>query len=486
MYAINLSLLLHDELSESQSYDETLKRFESLRGYGQIPRGRDRAAQRLTNNEIACAILGYVPTLSGWAGHVALIMSDLQPVGGASASFREATSLNEAMAVLLSKDEACNTLVSLTLSIARIPGRDKYQAKLLFEEDGQRKIASYVSKYALSLAASGAEKTFDPDRPFSTNTRQLVLNRKFFQKLKRDVELSRHLDRPLETDWREYETEEERDAFHKRLGARQGSRFLNLGVDTTVTWPKDPTRIEFGGHHFVLFPKTRDNSHSISIDLEGERIKTEDARTLLNRFLSILCWCDDRHAILRDGWSGNPVPVPVSRRDMAFSTMTTWMFCRSMPNDERLLNCLSYYREGLNAAEAGIASQEMLSFYKVFEIDFKEFGRNEIGPKTQKWITSVFDEACKNVHSEMTERFDADRKDIAIAEYIHKNCRVAAAHASKDYPSDADVSSETHRLSIAAEITKALARHYIREKFDFSDSYLSDDEFDNCHSLRSN
>lgn len=58
MYAKDLSLLLHRELSEVLSYDETLKRFESLRGYGQLPRGRDKAAQRLTNREIAMAILG--------------------------------------------------------------------------------------------------------------------------------------------------------------------------------------------------------------------------------------------------------------------------------------------------------------------------------------------------------------------------------------------------------------------------------------------
>lgn len=469
MYAKNLSLRLHRELSEARSYDETLKRFESLRGYGQLPRGRDKAAQRLTNNEIARAVLGYVPTLSGWAGHVALIMSDLRPVGGVSASFRDAASLSDAMAALLSKDEDCNALVSLTLSLARNPGNDEYQAKILFEDDGQRKIASYVSKYALTLAASGAEKTFDPDRPLSTNTRQLVLSRAFFRSLKEDVDISRQLDRPLETDWREYETEEERSAFHERLGARRGSRFLNLGVDTTVTWPKDPTRIEFGGHHFVLFPKTKDNSHSISIDLRGERINAEDARTLLNRFLSVLTWCDNRHAILREGWSGNPVPVPVPRRDMAFSTMVTWTFYRSMPEDETLLNCLSYYREGLNAAEAEIASQEVLSFFKVFEM------RRE-GPEVRSWIVKEFDEACKNVQPEYLKRFDEDRQEKAVEKYVYDNCRVASAHASKKFRSDADMSFETRRLSVAAEIMRALARHYIRTEFDFSDSYLSDEK----------
>lgn len=469
MYAKNLSLLLHRELSERRSFDETLQRFESLRGYGQLPRGRDKAAQRLTNDEIARAVLGYVPTQSGRAGHVALIMGDLRPVGGVSASFGEAASLSEAMAALLSKDKDCNALMSLTLSIARIPGNDKYQAKLLFGDGGQRKIASYVSKYAPPLTASGAEKTFDPDQPMSTNTRQLVLSRAFFRTLKKEVDLSRHWNRPLETDWREYETEEERNAFHARLGARGGSEFLNLGVDTTVTWPKDPTRIEFAGHHFVLFPKTRENSHSISIDLHGERIEAEDARTLLNRFLSVLSWCDDRHAILREGWSGGPVPVPVPRRDMALSTMMPWTFYRSMPKDESLLNCLSYYREGLNAAEAGIASQEVLSFFKVFEM------RRE-GAEVRRWIAKEFDAACDNVQPDYLKRFDEYRQKKDVEKYVYENCRVAAAHASKKFRSDADTSPETHRLSVCAEIMRALARHYIRTTFNFSDSYLSDEQ----------
>lgn len=475
MYAKNLSLLLHRELSEPQAYDETLKRFESLRGYGQLPRGKTNAAQRLTNKEIASAILGYVPTLSGWAGHVALLMSNLRPVGGVSASFKEAASLSDAIAALLHQDEGCNALVSLTLSLARIPGNDEYQAKLLFDDDGQRKVASYVSKYALTLAAPGAEKDFDHDRPLSTNTRQLVLNRDFFRKLKRDVDLSRHLDRPLETDWREYETEEERNAFHKRLGALSGSRFLNLGVDTSVTWPKEPTRVEFGGHHFVLFPKTKENSHSISIDLHHEHITAEDARTLLNRFLSVISWCDDRHAILREGWSGNPIPLPVPRRDMASSTMMTWMFHRSMPEDEALLNCLSYYKEGLNAAEAGIASQEVLSFFKVFETGFNHLDSREVGPQTREWIKKVFDGACKEVLPERLQRFHEDRQDKEVEKYVYDNCRVATAHASKRYKSDADMSSETRRLSIAAEIVRALARHYIKTKYDFSEAYLSDE-----------
>lgn len=469
MYAKNLSILLHGWLSDTQAYEDTLKRFETMRGYGQLPRGRDKAGVRLSNKEIASAVLGFVPTLPGLAGHVALIMSDLRPVGGPTASFQNAASLKAAMAVLLDDKDGCNSLVHLTLSIARKPGNDEYQARLVFEDKRARRTSSFVSKHATSQTTAGAEKTFDHERPLSSNTRQLVLSRNFFWQLKKDVDLSRHLNRPVETDWREYETEEERNEFHKNLGAINGSSFLNLGVDTTVTWPKDPTRLEFGGHQFVLFPKTKENSHSISIDLHGERLTHEGARTLLNRFLSLLSWCDNRHAILRDGWSGNPVPVPVRRREMGSMIMSPWIFNRSIPEDEKLLNCLSYYREGLNAAEAGIASLEVLSFFKVFEIGQKD------GPKVKRWIEKVFEDACSSIDDRVLCQFHEDRKNVSVHEYVFRNCRVAAAHAAHDYPSDADASPELQRLVIAADIMGALARYFISTEFELSESYLSDE-----------
>ena len=129
----------------------------------------------------------------------------------------------------------------------------------------------------------------------------------------------------------------------------------------------------------------------------------------------------------------------------------------------------------MNAAEAEIAPQEVLSFFKVFETGFKHFNSREIGPKTREWIKEVFDDACKDIRPERLKRFDEDRQEKTVEKYVYENCRVAAAHASKKFASDADMSSETRRLSVAAEIMRALARHYIRTAFSFSDSYLSDE-----------
>jgi len=53
-----------------------------------------------------------------WAGHAAVILGDLRPVGGAAASFRGAASLTSAVETLLTDRSAREDLVSLTLSVA--------------------------------------------------------------------------------------------------------------------------------------------------------------------------------------------------------------------------------------------------------------------------------------------------------------------------------------------------------------------------------
>lgn len=468
MYARNLLDLLHRQLAEIRDYAGTFQRFESLRGCGMLPRGRDNANRRLEDAQIANAVLGFVPSLPGWAGHVSLVLGNLSPVGGANASFRAAPDLRGALANLVGTPDACDKVIKVTLSIIRKTNDDEYFAQIRFVEDGARRTASYVSKNALSLFSDGAEAKFDGERQLTPTARQLVLGQDFFRKLHRSVSLSRTLDEPFKPDWREYENEEQRQDFHSRMGARRESSFLNLGVDTHVTWPKEPTRLSFEGHHLVLFPKTNDNSHSISVDLANEHLNIEQARTLINRFLSLLSWCDNQHAILREGWSGNPVPVPVPKRDMAFATAHHWAFHRSIPQDEQLLRCLAYYREGLNASEAGIIAFEVLSFYKVFEV------RYATRAPVKQWVASIFEDACRDVIPDAMKRFHEDRGEVTTEEYIYRNCRVATAHAAQDVPSDVDASPEISRLWNAAPILRALARHFIRTEFQFSESYFTD------------
>lgn len=476
MYARPLSELLHRMLATSEKFDCTLKRFESLRGYGLLPQGRENAGVRLSDQHIASAVLGFVPTLPGRAGHTSLLLGNLCAVGGPSASFRQTGTLLQSIAAVLADDEACDTVVSFSFSIGSDSGSDEYHARAVFEEGGKRRTVSYVSKMALTLLRAGAELSYDHERTRTQSARRLEFGREFLSRLRRDVILSRHLDLPLKTDWREYESKEELDAFHRRLGARRNSNFLNLGVDAQVTWPKEPTRIQFAGHHIVLFPKTREYSQSISIDLANEGLSVEDARTLLNRFLSLLSWCKDSYAILKDGWSGNPVPVPVGRSEGAFTTTPQWLFSRSIPDDIELRQRLACYREGLNARRAGLVTFEVLSFFKVFEKGTSS-KRGEQNP-TKLWIRDVFETVATSLRPDVLERFNADRQGKDVEKYIYDDCRVATAHMSEFFPSDADASPELRRLYSAAEVIHALARHFIRTEYRLSDSYYSDEKLE--------
>src|SRR3546814_20853347 len=91
MLAKQLSNLLtelsrHSDVTTDTPLDMD-KRFESLRGCGRLPRGRENRGRALTNEEIVEAILGLVAAQPGLAGHVATIITRLNPSGGTTGIF---------------------------------------------------------------------------------------------------------------------------------------------------------------------------------------------------------------------------------------------------------------------------------------------------------------------------------------------------------------------------------------------------------------
>jgi hypothetical protein len=467
MYARDLMIWLHERLADLGTFDLTQKRFESLRGYNLLPRGRENAGARLSNYQIANAVLAFGHQHPGFGGHASLILGNLCPVGGEAAAFLHTKTLRDTIAALVNDENASSGLTRLTLSVEKDFGGEEYGAVIRCKDTGP---TSFVSKYAFSQLHPGAEKTFDHDRIGKLSAIERTLSAKFFRDLARHVALTRHLDRPLKTDWQEYETEEEKAEFHKKLGARSSSHFLHLRVDAQVAWPKEPTRMEFGGHNLVLFPKTKDNAHSVSIDLTHERISAEAARTLINRLLSVMSWCDDQPASLHEGWSGNPVPMPVFKKDLAFATMNQWLFYRSLPSDEKLMRCLAYYRDGVNAESVGLGSHAVLSFFRVFET------RYDKKKSAIAWVNAAISGVKKSIRDNALKEFEAERLSIGVdaGTYIYENCRVATAHAARDMPSDPDGAKELGRLLVASEVIRRLARFFIEQEFAFSSSYLSD------------
>jgi len=468
MYAKELAHLLHWQLAEGD-FDETLKRFDALRGCNLLPRGRENAGQRLSDQQVVSALLGFAARSASDAGFKSLGFSDLRPVGGVAASYKNAATLGEVLRIVIADYKEIPTAFGVTLSIDRCREREALSAKFDYANGERQCSVQFVSKLAYSLLQPGAENAYDHLRNAPNSGRQLFLGRGLFYKVALDVARSRAFNAPFKTDWQEYENEEDRQSFHKRLGAKPGSDFLNLGVDTGVTWPKEPCRIKFGGHHLVLFPKTRDNAHSISIDLKHEKLTAEAARTLMNRFLTMLAWCCDSHAVLGYGSSGHPVPAPRPRENLAFVTAAYWLFDRQLPADQDLLERLAYYREALNATEAGITTYAVLSFFKVFEV--RQRSRQGVPNLTKAWIAAEFANACASMDQDTLRKFHQDCGKAKVEKYIFEKCRTAAAHTSAEHPSDADASPEIQRLHTASEVMLMLAQHFIRTRFSLTKDF---------------
>jgi hypothetical protein len=473
MFAKNLEAVLYELCRDGDvhaiSRSELDRRFGSLRGYGRLPRGRENRERPLTDSQIASAIMGMAPVETGWAGHAAVILEKLKPVGGEANAFLAAPNLLTAITAILGDGEVRKSLVNLRMSVAECGTNSHGSATVLYEADGAPRQTFYVPNEAVSLLQPGADARFDSEQRHAPFSREVILNRRFFDRLARAVQRDRKHPRPPAGDGSEYDAEDAEKVRRVRLGVRPSSRFLHVGVDNQVTWPRQESLIAFDRYKLVLMPKTRDHVQSVHIDLHENRLSTEEALTVVNRFLSLLTWCDDQYAIAEHAWSGSPIPIPVSKRDLAFTTTHQWGFARDIPASVEVRRALALYREARNAEQNFMISYAVLNYYKVIEIRYPD------GPAARGWIARNFPAVGSDPHDQYgIKEFLAACGSEPPERYIYKACRVAVAHASDKYPSDPDEAGELRRLDTAADVMRRLARHFISLELGVSDCPFGD------------
>jgi hypothetical protein len=241
--------------------------------------------------------------------------------------------------------------------------------------------------------------------------------------------------------------------------------WLNVGVSGEAIWPEQETKIRFGGHELVLRPATRDTEQSVHVALEG--LSDVEALTLINRFLSILAWCDEGAGMENlYSWSGNPVPVSIPRESRLLGSSIAFPFYRDVEADPKARLALALYREGRT-----INSQpyEFLSYFKIMNIFWKDKfknGKNEIVEGLRDVIPKLSDvEACERI-----EKLTKQQADIAT--YLYESGRCAVAHAYSEPVIDPDDVSDLHRLSQDMWIVRAVAEYLIENELHVSRSIL--------------
>ncbi len=236
-------------------------------------------------------------------------------------------------------------------------------------------------------------------------------------------------------------------------------QWLNVGVRGSACWPEQETKIQFGSYELVLRPATKDTEQSVHI--ARQELSDDDAMTLLNRFLSVLAWCDDQGMETLDGWSGSPIPVSVPRQTRLIGSSIVFPFYRDIESDPKARLALALYREGRTINSIPFA---FLSYFKILNIfwnDKWQNHKNEIIEGLRDVLPMITDgEARKNIDVLSKRKPD-------VAAYLHESGRCAVAHAYTKPTKpvvDPDEFSDLRRLSQEIWIIKAVAEFLIEDK----------------------
>jgi hypothetical protein len=440
--------------SEDREIEE---RFASLRRYGRLPQGREHRGRRLTLDQIAHAILGLVTRYPAWAGHSATCLQSLAPVGGSATASFGAETLLQAISHLLSNAEAREKLIRLTITGAEAGVNSHGHAEIVFNDGESTKRYAYVHRLALSLQTPGAELTYSFDRRAAPASREISFNTEFFRRIAYEFELSMKLNRPPKGDGSEYDAEEALNAFYSELGARPRSRYLNVGVETAVQWPRKACHFPFGASSLVALPPTKEHDASLHIDLSAHRVSDREGRSLLSEALSIAVWIDDQLGTLLDGWSGNPIPLAVHRNTHRHPSSIVDGWCNSWQrvDDEQVRLLLGLYREARNLELTHSIPYALLGYYRIFENIWPH------GPSRGEALGGVMTKLLAENDVEEYElkalELDNTPSGQELADLLRaERLRVAHAKASTDL--NPDVSDDVSRLSVAASILRRGAR----------------------------
>lgn len=242
--------------------------------------------------------------------------------------------------------------------------------------------------------------------------------------------------------------------------------WLNVEIKGHATWPTKETEVLFGGIELLLKPGSKTMEQSIHVNLKG--IAEHEALTLINRFISILSWCDGVPMENLYGFSGSVIPIAIQRDTTRTfgSCIVDYPFYRDIEQDSKVILALALYREALTVNSVPFS---FLSYFKILNIFWKdkyEKGSNEIIEGIKKMLPEIEDKEAIN-------RIEQLRKNgNDVPKYLYESGRCAIAHAYSEPLVDPDDVADIRRLSQDIWVIRAIAEILIEKKLKVSRSIL--------------
>ncbi len=239
------------------------------------------------------------------------------------------------------------------------------------------------------------------------------------------------------------------------------NNYLSVGVKSESIWPREEINIRFDGHELILRPATKDSEKSVHINLKG--ISRVGASTLINRFLSILSWCDRTAVENLYGFSGSVVPNSIQRQKPVIVSSREFPFCRDREPNPKSELALALYREGETVNSVPFA---FISYFKILNIFWRDRyidNKNAIIEAIREILLLLKDELVTKRLQELT--IDNDDE---VPEYLYKSCRCAVAHAYSEPIVDPDDVHDLRRLSEDLKVVRAIAEYLITNELHIS------------------
>ena len=222
-----------------------------------------------------------------------------------------------------------------------------------------------------------------------------------------------------------------------------------MGLETSVDWPGEETKVVFRGREIVLRPETDERAPTIAVPYSKPETY-EDAARLGTDFLSSLAWANGR-PIRETLWTGGSFPIHVGkgplRAPVALDFRADYL---PDPTDAKARLALALYREALNVNSV---AYQFLGYFKIVNVLYKG------GAEQTKWINSalpgvVEPRACKRIA-------ELSHKVTDVGKYLYESGRCAVAHAFAQPVADPDDPTERSRLANDLPVIRALAEHAI-------------------------
>ena len=234
-----------------------------------------------------------------------------------------------------------------------------------------------------------------------------------------------------------------------------------------ISWPKYKTGLVFNEYDLVLLPL--DEEHEKSLHFKMNHLSYEDGMTIVNRFISTLCWKNKKPVEQVNGGDGTSVihPFPVKNNFFRYiSHQDPFPKRINGPQDPKQQLALALYREGLSLNSI---PYQFLSFFKILNIKYNDkFDKKKHVTELKDWIAKNIKYLISTEEKERIGTITASGNDLI--NYIYSSCRCAIAHAYTNPVVDPDNIQDLNRLKKDLVLIRGLAEIIIDKEMGISSS----------------